>query len=71
MKVILDTNVVISAVYFGGAPLRILKAWRDGQLELVVTDDRPPASDEELNPVPFIVATASEARAPIPLSLAG
>ena len=39
MKVILDTNVVISAVYFGGAPLRILKAWRDGQLELVVTDD--------------------------------
>ena len=32
-------NVVISAVYFGGAPLRILKAWCDGQLELVVTDD--------------------------------
>ena len=31
--------MVISAVYFGGAPLRILKAWRDGQLELVVTDD--------------------------------
>ena len=24
MRVILDTNVVISAVYFGGAPLRIL-----------------------------------------------
>lgn len=34
MKVILDTNVVISAVYFGGAPLKILRAWRDGQLEL-------------------------------------
>ena len=39
MRVILDTNVVISAVYFGGAPLRILRAWRDGQLELIVTDD--------------------------------
>ena len=39
MKVILDTNVVISAVYFGGAPLKILRAWRDGLLELVVTDD--------------------------------
>lgn len=39
MKVILDTNVVMSAVFFGGSPLRILEAWRDGRLELIVTDD--------------------------------
>ena len=39
MKVILDTNVVMSAVFFGGSPLRILEAWRDGCLELIVTED--------------------------------
>ena len=49
MKVILDTNVVISAVYFGGAPLKILKAWRDGQLELVVMDDILAEYDEIAN----------------------
>ena len=49
MKVILDTNVVISAVYFGGAPLKILKAWRDGLIELVVTDDILAEYDEIAN----------------------
>ena len=39
MKVVLDTNVVMSAVFFGGSPLRILEAWRDGLIDLVVNDD--------------------------------
>ena len=28
MRVILDTNVVISAVYFGGEPLKILRSFQ-------------------------------------------
>ena len=35
MKVVLDTNVLISGVFFGGLPRRILEAWRDGGLEVV------------------------------------
>lgn len=35
MRVILDTNVVISGVFFGGVPGRILSAWSAGKLVLV------------------------------------
>lgn len=37
MKVVVDTNVVISGVLFGGNPGRVLEAWRDGLIELVVS----------------------------------
>ncbi len=37
MRVIVDTNVFVSAVYFGGIPGQILDFWRDGQVELVLT----------------------------------
>ena len=30
MKVVLDTNVFVSGVFFRGVPYRILRAWRDG-----------------------------------------
>ena len=39
MKVVVDTNVVISGVFFGGMPSRILEAWRDGKIDLVVSPD--------------------------------
>lgn len=39
MRIVLDTNVFISAVFFGGAPGRILEAWRDGRLQLVLSVD--------------------------------
>lgn len=35
MRVILDTNVLLSAVFFGGVPGRILEAWRDGSIALI------------------------------------
>lgn len=35
MKVVLDTNVFISGVFFSGPPHRILKAWRDGEVQIV------------------------------------
>ena len=37
MKVVVDTNVVISGVFFGGMPSRVLEAWRDGKFDLVVS----------------------------------
>jgi putative PIN family toxin of toxin-antitoxin system len=35
MRVVLDTNVFVSGVFFSGPPSRILKAWRDGRLTLI------------------------------------
>lgn len=37
MRVVLDTNVLMSAIFFGGVPGRILEAWRNGQVELVLS----------------------------------
>ncbi len=37
MKIVLDTNVFISAVFFGGVPGQILDMWRDGNLEIVLS----------------------------------
>ena len=37
MKVVLDTNVLLSAVFFSGVPYTVLDAWRQGKLTLVVS----------------------------------
>jgi putative PIN family toxin of toxin-antitoxin system len=37
VRIVLDTNVLVSAVFFGGVPGRILEAWRDGRLQLVLS----------------------------------
>ena len=39
MKIVLDTNVFISGIFFSGPPYRILEAWRDGQVRLVISPD--------------------------------
>lgn len=39
MRVVLDTNVLLSAILFGGTPGRILDAWRAGQVEFVMSPD--------------------------------
>ena len=39
MKVVVDTNVLVSGVYFGGMPSRILEAWRDKRIDVVVSPD--------------------------------
>jgi putative PIN family toxin of toxin-antitoxin system len=39
VKVVLDTNVFISGVFFTGPPYEILKAWRDGKLRIVVSPE--------------------------------
>ena len=37
MKIVLDTNVFISGIFFTGPPHRILLAWRDGKVQLLVS----------------------------------
>ena len=39
MRIILDTNVFVSGVFFSGPPYQILKAWRDGKIQLVISPE--------------------------------
>jgi putative PIN family toxin of toxin-antitoxin system len=39
VKVILDTNVFVSGVFFSGPPNQILKAWQDDKIELIISPD--------------------------------
>ena len=39
MKIVVDTNVLISGIFFDGPPARILKTWLHGQLEFVVSHE--------------------------------
>jgi uncharacterized protein len=39
VKVVLDTNVFVSGVFFSGPPYQILKAWRDGKIQLAVSPE--------------------------------
>jgi putative PIN family toxin of toxin-antitoxin system len=35
MKIVLDTNVFVSGIFFSGPPYRILRAWREGFVRVV------------------------------------
>jgi len=37
LRVILDTNVLLSGIFFGGVPERILAAWQRDRLDLVLS----------------------------------
>ena len=39
MKVIVDTNVFISGVFFSGPPHQILNAWHDGKIQLAISQE--------------------------------
>lgn len=39
MKIVLDTNVFISGILFGGLPSQILKAWRQSKIKIVLTEE--------------------------------
>ncbi len=39
MKIVLDTNVLISGILFSGPPARILRAWRRDRFQLVLTEE--------------------------------
>ena len=39
LKVVMDTNVFVSGVFFSGPPYRILEAWQSGRFELAVSQE--------------------------------
>ena len=39
MRIILDTNVLVSGIFFSGPPFQILNAWQDKQFQLVLSDE--------------------------------
>jgi putative PIN family toxin of toxin-antitoxin system len=39
MKIVLDTNVFISGIFFSGPPAQILKAWKDQKFQIVISKD--------------------------------
>ena len=39
MKIVLDTNVVISGIFFTGPPFEILNAWQQGKVNIVMSPD--------------------------------
>lgn len=45
MKAVLDTNILVSGIFFGGLPRKVLDAWADGTFELILT---PSIFDEYL-----------------------
>ena len=54
MKVILDTNVLISGIFFGGQPRSVLDAWAEGRFELLVS---PSIFDEYVRTCDRLAAT--------------
>ncbi|MBK9006096.1 MAG: putative toxin-antitoxin system toxin component, PIN family [Anaerolineae bacterium] len=38
-KVVMDTNVFVSAVFFSGPPFQILNTWQSGKFELAVSQE--------------------------------
>ena len=37
MRIVLDTNVFVSGIFFGGPPYEILNAWHRGRIQLFVS----------------------------------
>jgi predicted nucleic acid-binding protein len=37
VKIVLDTNVLVSGIFFAAAPYEILKAWYDRRIDLVIS----------------------------------
>lgn len=38
-KVVIDTNVLVSGIFFGGPPSRILKAWQDDKIQIALSEE--------------------------------
>ena len=39
MRVVLDTNVFVSGVFFTGPPHQILTAWRNGRIQILISEE--------------------------------
>jgi len=39
MKIVLDTNVLISGIFFTGPSYQILKAWQEGKIKIIASEE--------------------------------
>ena len=39
MKIVLDTNVFISGIFFSGPPSQILQAWKNKKIQIILSQD--------------------------------
>lgn len=39
MRIIVDTNVLVSSIFFGGIPGQIITGWRDGTVRIVTSPE--------------------------------
>lgn len=39
MKIVLDTNVFISGIFFSGPPFQILQAWKERKIQFVLSQE--------------------------------
>ena len=72
MRIVLDTNVFVSGVFFSGPPYQILRAWKEQNLQIIVSleilDEYFRVGEElsvqfpetDLNPAFELVATEAE-----------
>jgi len=80
LKLVLDTNVLVSGIFFSGPPAAILEAWNRGKVRLVVSpeilDEYRRVSDElsgkfpdvDIQPILDLIVVHSEVCDPSPLS---
>jgi uncharacterized protein len=64
VKIVLDTNVFLSGIFFGGPPGTILEAWQTGRIVLAISleilqeyervGNELVAKHPEVNPTPFL-----------------
>lgn len=80
MQVVLDTNVLVSGIFFSGPPAGILKAWRNGEVQFALSpeiieeytrvagtlSDRFP--DIEISPILTLIIANSDVIQPSPFS---
>jgi putative PIN family toxin of toxin-antitoxin system len=73
MRVVLDTNVLMSGIFFAGPPARILAAWAEGELDLlaeyrrVVDRLRKKYPSVDVDPVLDLVIRESRIVEPVPI----
>ena len=71
MKIVLDTNVFVSGIFFGGAPAIILEAWQEERVDLAASREILAEYDRVCNelsahyrnidPAPFLALVALNA----------
>jgi len=39
MRIVIDTNVLVSGIFFSGPPSKILKAWKKSEFQIVFSEE--------------------------------